>query len=991
MKKYLKYLVINLIILCNGSVHSTAQRFPFFNLKIENGLAQSQTTCMTQDSFGNLWIGTLGGVSRYDGRKFSNYSVNDGLLSNTVYDLKFDHKGKLIISTSEGLQQFDGKHFLTLANAIKNNNQYTAANICISKSNKIYYLVDGKICTTDDAKPNVLNGRDILFSTMQQSNGLFYAADRKGMLYVFNDDDFSKAIDSAVNTQQQLLILKIYEDHKHNIWTLTNMGLFLKHGTKLESYMPKNKLQQITFPLLSAAEDDNGQLWLGCISGAFCIKDSAVRYFNQQHGLSNNIIYSIIKDKEGNVWFGSDGQGIFRYSGGPFISIDETFGLVDKQVTSISGDEKSNIYFATYSGRLSKYTWGGKVTLLDIPELKNVAVSGIAMQNNKGLWIGTRGKGLFCYTKGRLKHIPIEALGTDAATVNTLFVDHKDRLWAGLSKDVLYLGNDHPHLISLSGAVVLGFAEIGQDSILIATNKGFVVYHNNQINNWNKGKITDSLIIQCLCAKNGNLYIGTGDKGIVKYNIKDGSYQTFNKRNGLGSDFIYNITVDSAGNIWAGTGLGICKISIDKNGKNIINNYGKANGIVGLESNANAVYQTGDGHIWFGTTEGVSCFMPNAVTTVAQPLSIVLESIKLFGGKEVDSNYYSESSDWYHIPQNLVLPYRQNNLSFSFQAITLSPVDKIWYRYKLLGTDAPWSEWSTDNAVNFSSLEPGSYTLLIECSISEHRKTDASLSYSFVIKTPFHKTIWFVMCIFIGAILLGVYLQYAANKRKQQRLKRENELRREEQNRVRERTAEDFHDEVGNKLTRINILTNVLKSKIETGNTDAERIITQIQDNTQQLYNGTRDILWSLQPANDNLYEITNHVRDLANELFADTNIQFVLSGNDIRYKDYKMPLDKSRNFIMIWKEALNNCMKYAGARNVSLQIQQINETRLQIRLTDDGIGFNKDSSKMGNGLKNMQARAKRMDGELTITSAEDNGTQICLTLHNFLPLSNTP
>jgi len=986
----LKYLIINLIILCIATFHSSAQRFPFYNLKIENGLAQSQTTCMAQDSFGNLWIGTLGGISRYDGKKFTNYSVNDGLLSNTVYDLKFDHNGLLIISTGDGVQKFDGKHFTTLINVNKNNNQYSATNICISKSNKIYYLTEGKICSTDNMKINVLNGRDMIFSTMQQCNGLFYAADRNGMLYVFQDNDFSNAIDSAVNTQQQLIILKIYEDHKHNIWLLSNIGLFLKNGSKIESYIPKNKLQKITAPLLSISEDNNGQLWLGCVSGAFRIKDSTVHYFNQQNGLSNNIIYSIIKDREGNIWLGSDGQGIFRYSGGPFISIDETFGLVDKQVTGISGDDKGNIYFATYSGRLSKYTWGEKVESLNIPELSNVMVSGIAMQNDKGLWIGTRGRGLFCYTKGKLKHLPIEAISPDATTINNLFLDHQNRLWAGLSKNLLCLEKEQPHLISLSGAIVLGFAEIGFDSVLIATNRGFVLYHNSQINNWNKGKITDSLITQCILVKNSNLYIGTGDKGIFKYNIKDGRYTIFNKRNGLASDFIYNITVDSEGSIWVGTGLGICKIIFDKNGKSTISNYSKANGIIGLESNANAVYQAGDGHIWFGTTEGVSCYMPSAVTIVAKPLSIILESIKLFGGKEIDSNFYNGSSNWYHTPQNLILPYRQNNLSFSFQAITLSPVDKICYRYKLLGTDAPWSEWSTDNAVNFSSLEPGSYTLLIECSINDEQKTDASLSYSFIIKTPFHKTIWFVLCIFVSAILLGVYLQYTANKSKQRRLKRENELRKEEQNRVRERTAEDFHDEVGNKLTRINILTNVLKSKIGVSNPDTERIITQIQDNTQQLYNGTRDILWSLQPANDNLYEITNHVRDLANELFSDTNIQLLVLGNDPQYKDYKMPLDKSRNFIMIWKEALNNCMKYAHAQNVIFQVQQINDHQLQISLIDDGKGFDKNSSKMGNGLKNMHARAKRMDGELEIISSENKGTKICLTLHNFIQHSNT-
>ena len=146
-----------------------------------------------------------------------------------------------------------------------------------------------------------------------------------------------------------------------------------------------------------------------------------------------------------------------------------------------------------------------------------------------------------------------------------------------------------------------------------------------------------------------------------------------------------------------------------------------------------------------------------------------------------------------------------------------------------------------------------------------------------------------------------------------------------------------------------------------------------------QLYAGTRDILWSLQPSNDNLFEILNHVADLARDLFSETEISFSFSGNEERFKEHKMPLDKSRNFIMIWKEALNNCMKYSGAKNVLLQVQSHED--IQIRLVDDGKGFIKKSAANGNGLKNMNARANRLGGHLEILSNPDKGTQIILTL----------
>lgn len=541
--------------------------------------------------------------------------------------------------------------------------------------------------------------------------------------------------------------------------------------------------------------------------------------------------------------------------------------------------------------------------------------------------------------------------------------------------------NDISKKIFLNNAQVIAATSIGVDSLLIATNKGFYIYHNEIAESWKSNTKLDNITLQCMSFSNGNLFAGTTEAGIIVYNFNTKKQSVLNTKNGLSSDFIYNIIKDKTGNIWAGTGKGICKISIEKTNHFSIHIYGKDNGIIGLESNSNAAFADNNGHLWFGTTEGVSCYSPTAKPTINNPAPIILESVNLFGGKSIDSNYYSAKTGWYNVPQDLRLPYRFNNISFSFQAISLSPVDKILYRYILDGSGKNWSEWSEENTINFLALEPGNYTLNVMCKINGIIQKQTQLSYSFSIKTPFHKSIWFVISIFILAILSGVYLQYAANREKVKRLLRDEALRKEEQSRIRERTAEDFHDEVGNKLTRINVLTSVLKSKINTPNIDAERIIQQIQDNSQQLYAGTRDILWSLQPSNDNLFEILNHVRDLAVELFSETEINFNLSGNEESYKDYKMPLDKSRNFIMIWKEALNNCMKYSAARNVLFQIQAANEKQIQIRLVDDGKGFDIATSKSGNGLKNMQARAKRLDADFIIFSSENNGTQVILTL----------
>jgi signal transduction histidine kinase len=294
------------------------------------------------------------------------------------------------------------------------------------------------------------------------------------------------------------------------------------------------------------------------------------------------------------------------------------------------------------------------------------------------------------------------------------------------------------------------------------------------------------------------------------------------------------------------------------------------------------------------------------------------------------------------------------------------------------GLEAPWSDWSTTNSVTYSALPPGTYTFHVQCQAAGEQN-NPELTYSFEIITPFQKTNWFRLCILIACILSGIMLQFILSSRKQRRMKLLEKLRTEEQVKIRLRTAEDFHDEIGNRLTRINVLTNVLKNKIHQ-TPETTRILGQIEDNTSQLYGGTRDILWSLKPSNDNLYEILYRIRDFAAELFQDTEINFTFTGADEQWHNYRLPMDMSRNLIMIFKEALNNCLKYANAKNVHLDVTMKSRGVLQMVLRDDGNGFDVHNIKKGNGVNNMQIRATRMNGKLYIDSRLDKGTIITLT-----------
>jgi signal transduction histidine kinase len=529
---------------------------------------------------------------------------------------------------------------------------------------------------------------------------------------------------------------------------------------------------------------------------------------------------------------------------------------------------------------------------------------------------------------------------------------------------------------------VMSFLSLSRDSILLALSDGvgdgLKLYHNSNVYPFVTKSAPDSSFAQCLTLKGKQLWIGTSDNGVICYDMETHKSFVINKSNGMYSDFIYNIITDNEGNIWAGTGYGIHKISM-KSGIPVIKFYGRGSGITGMESNHNAVFKMPDGSIWFGTTNGAVHYHPNSKISGTQPISVVLQSIKVFGENITDTSYYDSVDVWNKVPYGLQLPPNKNNVTFTFQGISMGDMEQVKYRYRIEGLDEKWTEWSGLNTITYSAMPPGNYTLVVEC-MSGDAANVCELKYTFTIITPFHKTGWFRVLMIAALILLGITLQYIVNVRKQNRRALLEKLRREEQNKVRQRTAEDFHDEVGNKLTRINVLTDVLKNKIGPLSPDTKRILDQIQENTGQLYGGTRDILWSLKPTNDSLYEILYRIRDFGNELFSDTDVEFTFTGNDAKWNNYKLPMDVSRNLIMIFKEALNNALKYSRAKHIKLEVNLKQIDALQLVLTDDGMGFDTNNYKKGHGIDNMNVRAKRIHAKLYLDSRPGKGTILNLT-----------
>ncbi|HRO43172.1 MAG TPA: two-component regulator propeller domain-containing protein [Flavipsychrobacter sp.] len=957
-----------------------AQRYPFHNVNIENGLIQSQSRDLAQDSMGHLWIATLGGLSRFDGKTFNNYTVRDGLLSNTIGAVEVDQQGMIWVGSMSGLSKFDGKtfkHFMLQSPEDPAGN--SVSKIKIGHDGTAWCISGGKAFKVTGNRAfqiPIPNAETKISALLPEDNALWWA--RRGVLLRYANRKWDSISVHGNDPNNRPIITEIFRDSRKRLLFTTNAGLYFLDSASVVPVKIKGQPLDNIPGILSITEDKDRAIWLGLTSGVLRLTDTSFYLFKKQNGLSDNGFPALLTDMEGNVWMASDGQGIFRFSGAQFTVLDETSGLPSGQVMSIEADRYGRLYLGTYDAGLYVYE-NGAVFGLPLPIKGKPAI--YALRFRKGsLWLGTAGAGLWKYDGVMFHQFTTQNSNIPSNAITSLYVDEKERLWIGGISGASYMERDSFFQIPLTATAVQDFVSIGNDSILLATENGMKLFYNNNVYSFTTNKAPDSASLQCFTLVGKALWIGSSNNGLIYYNLESGRSFVINKSNGLHSDFVYNLIADNEGNIWAGTGYGIHKITMLGDEKPLIRFYGKGQGVTGMESNHSAALKMPDGSIWFGTTNGAIHYRPNAKAVLARPTSIVLQSIKVFGENINDTSYYDSLDVWYKVPIGLRLPFKKNTITFTFHAVSLSSEEQIKYRYRIEGIDAPWSDWSNTNTVTFSALPPGKFTLQVQCNTDGSGVAVEDLSYPFEIIAPFHKTGWFRLIILMACILLGISIQYVVNKRKQYRLKLVEQLRREEQAKVRQRTAEDFHDEVGNRLTRINVLTNVLKNKIGTLTPDSERIIHQIQDNTAQLYSGTRDILWSLKPSNDSLYEILHRIRDFGGELFQDTEIDFQFEGSDEKWRNYKLPLDVGRNLIMIFKEALNNCLKYSKATNVKLEASLRDNRTLQMILTDDGGGFDIHYVKKGHGIGNMNVRAGRIKGRLYIDSMKGKGTIITLT-----------
>ncbi len=1009
-----RLLIILLIFIMHAAVLSQNEEPRFIRLPLDKGVALDLTFAMMQDYEGYLWFGTMYGLVRYDGRDYKTFNYNpensESISFDDIVSLYEDSKGNLWIGTWGG-----GLNMLNRQRTKFTRFVYDSSNPDGISDNIVWAI-------TEDDKGNIWLGTErgginkydpsqnkfttyylVHSDSSQRAAPIWYLiTDRGGNVwaasplglskYSSGSDDFvTYNIPDDKKSSKQIFVLNINDYSRNNLLIGTSNGLYY-FNKRSNEFHPEESLPQLH--IKSIATDHNKMIWLGTTIGLvkFNSLNSTYETYSRSenpNSLSGNFIKTVFEDKSGVLWINSYQSGISKLiNRKPNFALlqykqDNIIYLSSNVITSLAEDKSGNIWIGTSSG-LNKYDpASNKIERINNRLLRDQNITAVTVDSNNIIIVSLHDR-IFKYNQFTNKIFEVmnqrQRKELVNLSLNNLMIDSNETLWIGTYSSGLYIFKDRKLEHISPGAedsqnsaanYILSLYEDIEGNIWIGTFGGLHLFNRadssftsfvQELNN--PSSISNNYVYSIQEASSGKLLIGTA-RGLNIFNPETNSFTALLEKDGLPNDVICGIIEDENKELWLSTYKGISHFNPKENS---FKNFDKDDG---LQSNLfrQGVYLKGrDSKVYFGGKDGLNLFYTEDVQINDYNSPIVISSFNVineYGGKE---NILLNSDV-------IELNPHKNNLEIKVVSFDYSMPEKTSFKYKLSG-DHDWTYLGMTNTIKIQNLSPGDYTLLVKGTNGYGVWSSNEAAVSFIIHPPFWQTFWFYLIILLILVSVSIITHKLIVRSKVNRAVEIEKIKEKEGERIRRKTAIDFHDELGHRLTRISLLTELIKRELGNTFSDISNLLDQIGNNSSQLYDGTKDFIWAIDPQQDSLYELLIRLKDFGDELYSNTKVDFEVIGLDEKLQSASLSIEWKRHLILIFKEGMNNSLKHSNGNRASF-VTHIEGNDLEIYLEDNGTGFPQNIESKGNGINNMQRRAEKLDSSLLIDTQPGKGTKI--------------
>ncbi|MCC6599463.1 MAG: hypothetical protein IT223_02190 [Crocinitomicaceae bacterium] len=963
----------------------------YIRLGVDEGLSQSTVVDIFQDSKGRLWISTADGLNWFDGRSFhvfhNSEKVNGALPSNyfsgSLYE---DINGRIWSGSRSGLCYLNPDsgvfHSVFFPPEINNGKEIECRMIGTDQKGYVFFHTSGNRVVRYDPE----KGETIVLATFPADNimvrGSFISGNE--IAFLFSDGLRIAGMDGKVIRTLHFPSKNIELTNEPLIYGNT---LYLSGKSGCWRWDKGSDLIVAVFSQMAAdAIAIHGEhLFIGNTEkGVICIDmHTGVPDLPKQQilfsGPSPGMFKDMISDRMGNLCCGIEGKGVCIYN-----LEKKSFRLYRKNILpgmAFSSDYIRTIYVAG-DDRIWLGTYQGGLMIYD---RKNDRTQIFTKENSAGKFPGN--------------------------TIVSISADAKNRFWIVFPEGVFltdekisalksipfsYSGESPPicrQIVSLKNGTIVAPTEMGLFVLnerekrfeLISGQKPFRnLFEDSQGNCWLggfygylfKGKITqDATGIQFSISDSlferanirdfaespdrKKIYMAS-EKGIMIYDLLSGEQGVLNRENGLPNDFVYSLFFDERGALWATSDKGLIAMNLSSK---IISAYGPDDGLQGMEFNTGALFIKNDGEVFIGGISGFNSFFPTAIMKSKLCPEVFLTELRV--------KDHIQPLNFLLGKKVVRLGYEMNGFTFSYSNSSLSKAQRSKTAYFLEGYDFVWTETDAQARLRIESLKPGEYKLKVKAMNADGVWGEERILAHFIIEPPYWLTWWFLS---LSVVLLMTFsvigVQYIVKKRfrkKLELLKQQNKI----QN-LRLQISRDIHDDIGSGLSRITLMGQLMQRNKD------DNYLTKISDTAKEMTSQLSQIVWSLNPDNDDIENTILFLKDSIHRFYDSTGIDVHIEETGA-CTGIKLDHRQRVNVIRCVRESLNNTLKYAEAKKVSV-LMECDGQSLLIRIADDGTGFQQGEIRGGgNGLKIMEKRMNEIGGTFTIKSNAGKGTTISL------------
>ena len=997
----LTVLIIKTLLICcffalatsQGLQAQTISRYNTFSYNVNEGLLQTTLGDIAYDKNNFCWISFPNGIQKFDGKDFSIVPIQPGLPDDKFTKFFRCRNGDLLISYSQGISKYeiDGNRFMQV---YRFSGEKKPALFIGEDDNIVYfYTIGGEITgidcrnfrirsTVNAGFPEISSNSDLrpVFSSNIIDHKTVFGI--KNVLYCW---DLAKgqliAQSAPVNAFSQYLLhmrsghevlyynytinnaLQVYDFNTKTSRTLTIKGKDDTHigrciifpwqnktlisfnerlyefdtakivlGTELVNFQNK----PVGGTISKLVEDNFGNLCLGTVTTGIkkLIKNNyPIRYYGTLMPDDNNNVLSILPDKKNNrILVGTAGNGLILY---------DTLQRLVKHIKKLPGD--------------------------NLPAFFNCIV-----KDNKGNYL------LFCNSDNRVWKLSgdlsrLSLLSAASLTGQKFRIDYfgnplyqDERTAITQSQGRLYKTNFTTYTCTeyeFTTSYTMGGLYY-HGTIISHANDELIYLDAATFKELKKIPFKNTGYVRCFAEDaDKNIYLGS-NKGLFKIDSTGKILLHLTKEQGLPDECIYAMAFDENSSLWCSSNKGIFKVKPD----NSILQLKKEDGLQENEFNTNVVARADDGELFFGGVNGVSSFYPSAISNFEEKINLLFTNIRIN-----NEETFKDTAVW-NI-NRIEIPYHKNSLSFDFITMANNNPGQYIYQYRMDGIDKEWVQNNDFQTVRYL-LPPGDYVFKIYASRFFNKDAKPMKEIHITINPPFWKTWWFLTgmgLLVIAGIAYGVN-RYNKRKYEKKLMELENEHKIQLE---RERISRDLHDSIGAYANAVLYNTELLQKEEDA--VERNELMNDLKFASKDIITSLRETIWALKKDNytaeDCLLRIKNFIQPLARYY---SHIQFTVQGETPAGKE--LHYTKALNAVRIVQEAVTNAIKHASPSVIKVTSKET-AGHWGLEIFNDGKIFDHAVMKaagQGNGLENMEQRAKDSGFDISIGS-DENGTRIAI------------